>query len=195
MNGLKRAYAMEVLNIFCQIHTWKPTNSWHNRSTAKKTTIVCVNFNEFTLESSPTQRDIFYQMPGTLPQKGTEIQQRTLPFLMSIIFCFVSSLLLTHNFKIITIPDKSSYDTQAGWCVPSPPNQYWKMSCFLFSWKGKHQLIINIVSWSRRELAALGVPKFLPGIVPCVYILVSQRHNSYQNTVDSCYSGHAWDIV
>ena len=51
------------------------------------------------LDSSPL-RDILHQTPDTFPQQRTQIQQRTLPFLMSITFCFVSSLLLlTPNLR------------------------------------------------------------------------------------------------
>ena len=38
------------------------------------------------LESSPLQRGIPYQTPNTFSQQWIEIQQRTLPFLMSILF-------------------------------------------------------------------------------------------------------------
>ena len=39
------------------------------------------------------------QTPDMFPQQGTQIQQRTLPFLKSITFCFVSSLLLTPHLR------------------------------------------------------------------------------------------------
>ena len=55
-----------------------------------------------TAESSPIQRSILHQTPVTFPQQRTQMQQRTLPFFMSITqVCFVSSLLLTPDLKAL----------------------------------------------------------------------------------------------